>query len=113
VAGLVAANLFFLLRPAPRPVAVELRSDEGTRVLALGKRRTIEVRGPLGVTLVELDEAGARVISSPCPNRLCIRSGRVSRPGRVIACVPNRVALRLLDENETPASRGAVDAITR
>ncbi|MBI5015392.1 MAG: NusG domain II-containing protein [Deltaproteobacteria bacterium] len=113
VGALVAVNLFLLLRPSPEPAALEVSSDAGTRVLALGPRRRVDVPGPLGVTTVELDPAGARVVASPCPNRLCLRAGRISRPGQVVACVPNRVALRLVGPDHPHRRREAVDAVTR
>ncbi len=52
---------------------------------------TISVSGPIGTTVVEVADGGARVISSPCDNQICVLTGRVERTGRWIACLPNRV----------------------
>ena len=91
------------------PDRLEVVSREGTIVLPLGPDRTIEAEGPLGVTVIEVGPGGARVRWSPCPNRLCVRAGEISRPGQVVACLPNRVALRILG---TPSAE-APDAIAR
>jgi len=43
--------------------------------------------------VVEIDEAGARVIVSPCLNQTCVAAGTVRSPGQWTACLPNRVML--------------------
>jgi hypothetical protein len=91
--------------------AVEVISVQGSSTVPLGADRHLDVTGPLGVTVVELGPDGAEVRSSPCPLQICVRSGPISRPGRVVACLPNRVAIRLLAAESTRAE--GVDAVGR
>jgi hypothetical protein len=56
---------------------------------------TLSVSGPLGDTVVELRGRRARVISSPCPNQNCLAAGAIHRHGQWIACLPNRVMVRV------------------
>ncbi|HYW68542.1 MAG TPA: NusG domain II-containing protein [bacterium] len=88
--------------------AVRITGDDFERVVSFGEGGRIEVEGPLGVTVVELAGGTARVVSSPCPHRLCVKMGAVSAPGRSVVCVPNRVAVTVVGEG--PAS---TDAVTR
>jgi len=60
-------------------------------LFASSVEETIAVSGPIGQTVVEIADGGARVLSSPCDNQICVRTGQVERPGRWIACLPNRV----------------------
>jgi hypothetical protein len=62
-------------------------------VYPLGADRTVTVSGPLGDTVVEIRGGQARVLSSPCAEKICVRSGAIARPGQWIACLPNRVFL--------------------
>jgi len=114
VAGLVLANLAALGAVAGRgPAAgVEIVSPAGTRVVPFGAGR-VEVEGPLGVTVVDVGPDGARVVSSPCPLQICVRTGTVRRPGRVAACVPNRVAVRVVGRKAGGSGVDAVDAVGR
>lgn len=64
-------------------------------VLSPTERRTIQVEGPLGVTVVEVEGARAHVVSSPCPDKICIRMGWLERAGDYSACLPNRVLLEV------------------
>lgn len=108
VAGLLATNLAALWagRGEGPARAVEIVSPGGaeTRPLEAGE---VRVAGPLGPSLVRIDADGVRFASSPCPLQLCVGAGTVRRPGSVVACLPNRVAVRLL------GSEDAVDAVGR
>jgi hypothetical protein len=45
---------------------------------------------------LEILESGAvRIIESTCPDKICVRTGWISRPGQSIVCLPNRVVVRI------------------
>ena len=89
--------------------AVEVISPDGTERHALTTQQELRVVGPLGESVLHLGPEGVRFLSSPCPLQLCVRGGWVTRPGAVAACLPNRVAVRVLG-----GARGeAVDAVGR
>jgi hypothetical protein len=64
-------------------------------IYSLASNRREEVRGPLGTTTVVIRDGKAAVVDSPCPDKLCIHMPPVSRPGQWIACLPNRVFVRV------------------
>jgi len=86
---------------------VHLKGPGTEWVFPLGEDRTIAVRGPLGDTVVELRGGQARVLSSPCTEKICVRTGAIARPGEWIACLPNRV---ILDIQGDP--RRSADAVS-
>lgn len=63
--------------------------------LPLSQARMLEVDGPLGVTLVEIEPGRARVASDPGPRQYCVRQGWLTRAGAVAICAPNQVSLSL------------------
>ncbi|MBT9152162.1 MAG: hypothetical protein DDT35_00376 [Firmicutes bacterium] len=65
---------------------------------AVGMRQVV-VQGVRGESVIEIDGAYIRIIASACPDKICIKMGRKSRPGEVIVCLPNRVVIRI-DGNE-------------
>jgi hypothetical protein len=73
----------------------------------LGQDRVVTVKGPLGMTRVIIEDGKARVEDSPCRDKICIRMGKVSRPGDEAVCLPNRVIVQMKGE------RGSVDAVSR
>jgi hypothetical protein len=58
-------------------------------------RTTLRVPGPLGETVVVIEDGTVRVTSSPCPEKICVKTGRISKPGQWIACLPNRVFISI------------------
>jgi len=47
------------------------------------------------------------MVDSACPDKLCVRSGWISRPKESIVCLPNRVVI------EIKSVEGGPDAINR
>lgn len=39
-----------------------------------------------------------RVVSSTCPDKVCVHTGKISEAGEIIVCVPNRVSVKLAGE---------------
>lgn len=63
--------------------------------LPLERDATIEVRGRLGDSRIEVRDGEVRFIDSPCVGRLCVHAGWLSRSGQVAACLPNGVVLEV------------------
>lgn len=55
--------------------------------------------------LIEIDHGKLRFCSSDCHDKTCVNSGWLSHAGDFAACLPNRVAIKIL-------SSSAPDAIT-
>jgi hypothetical protein len=64
-------------------------------IYPLGVDRREAVTGPLGETIVVISGGKARVEDSPCPDKLCVHMPAISKPGQWIACLPNRVFVRV------------------
>lgn len=74
----------------------------GGRVFAevdLAVPRILEVPGPLGATLIEIQPGRARVAADPGPRQYCVRQGWLSSAGAVAICAPNQVSLALSGRN--------------
>lgn len=97
LAGLAVAISFPLLwRGGPADRAV-IRLDG--RIFAeypLNAARRIEVPGPIGTTVVEIQPGRARVVADPGPRQYCVRQGWLSQGGAVAICAPNHVSLMLM-----------------
>lgn len=100
--GLLIAFLFFLslsgmlymdrLFPEGDSVKIEV-SGRIYGVYPLSANRILDVEGPLGKTVIEIRDRKVRVVSSACPNKLCVHQGFIRR-GSII-CLPNRVIITI------------------
>lgn len=94
---LLAAVALTVFTAGKKPGAKAVVSVEGrtVQVLDLETPGRYSVHGPLGDTSIEVGDGGVRIVSSPCPHKLCIRMGVARMRGQVLLCVPNRVAVRI------------------
>jgi hypothetical protein len=75
----------------------------------LGPPRKVIIEGVLGISEVEIGPDGAHFSSAPCPHGICLRQGWIRRQGETVACVPNRLILRIVGSiGET-----GMDAVSR
>ena len=75
---------------------VRIDGQSGQWEYPLSQNRKIEVAGPLGSTTVLIEGGKAAIVDSPCPNKTCILAGAISRSGQWVACLPNKIFVRLV-----------------
>lgn len=93
---LVAAGMILLqLGRAPGRTVVAEVDGKVVFTAPLASDRQVSLPGPLGTTELQITQGQARIIASPCPNKVCIRMGAVSGSGELLACVPNRLLVRI------------------
>lgn len=60
--------------------------------------RTEQVKVTGGVATIEMRDGAVRLVPTAeysCPERICIRTGWIRRPGEAIICVPNKLVVRI------------------
>jgi hypothetical protein len=63
--------------------------------LPLDRPGRVQVRGPLGLTYIEVEPGRARVAADPGPRQYCVKQGGLTRSGAAAICAPNEVSLLL------------------
>ena len=79
-----------------RPQKVLIRS--GGQLVAeerLDQARHIRVLGPLGESIVEIQQGRVRVAADPSPRQLCVRQGWLLHVGDAALCLPNQLSVEL------------------
>lgn len=98
LALLLGAGLLFL-HAAGSPRGSRVVAERDGRIIfsaPLAVNRTVSLKGPLGPTVLAIEQDQAFIVSSPCPRKLCIRMGKISRAGEILACVPNHLLVRII-----------------
>lgn len=93
IAVLVSFPLLWRGGPAERAV---IRLDG--RIVAeypLDAARRLEVAGPIGSTVIEIQPGRARVLADPGPRQYCVRQGWLTQANAIAICAPNHVSLAL------------------
>lgn len=98
------------LLTAPSGAKVIVHCDESICYSGpLTPETVVDLNGPLGKTRMVINAEGAKIVSSPCPQKLCISMGQISHAGAFLACIPNRIFVRL----ESSAEDSPYDYLSR
>ena len=112
---LVALAGYLFFHTSDTKTAKELIIQHETKVIQkidLGKvtaETKLEIPVQDGTLTLFYDKDGAWVASSPCPEKLCMHQGKITRAGQTIACLPEKVLLTIT----TPGKEAEYDAIIR
>lgn len=83
-------------------------ADGFSVTVPLDSDATFEIPGPLGQTVAEIEGGSIRIVSSPCPHKMCVAMGAIDGANEMIVCVPNEVVVTI-----PGTERGTTDAVTR
>ncbi len=98
-AAVALASLGLAANGRGRPI-LEVKTPKGSFLEPLERDAEYSFEGDLGATVVKVSGGRALVLSSPCANQLCVHSQPIGKPGDWIACLPNRVMLRVRGGSE-------------
>jgi len=93
--GLIVVFSLSAFETGANRVDTEIDAPGGKWIYPLDQSRIVRVEGPIGDTEIEILDGKVRVLDSPCPNKLCIRMGAISRSGSWIACLPNHIFVKI------------------
>lgn len=79
----------------------EVEASGKRYLLPLAQDGELVLEGPVGETRVEISDGTARITDSDCRDKICISMGSIQEPGQWVACLPNRVFVRIVAESPT------------
>ena len=80
--AIVAASFIFAYAGAAYQSGISIKAEGGEWMYPTDTTETITVSGPLGDTVIGIDNSRARVLSSPCSNQICVTSGAIASHGQ-------------------------------
>lgn len=110
--AVLGAFSFYVYAERGGEAALYIQNQSKVWIYPLSKELELDIPGPLGLTHVHIRDGTAFVESSPCRDKICIHMGRISRNGEWVACLPNRVFLRVQGKTAQGKKGEEVDAST-
>ena len=103
---LAAAALLASCGSQPKPEYVSVRED-GMEIarLPLNIDRVYRINDS---NTIEISGKSVRMTEASCPDRICIKTGAISRSGQSIVCAPHRIVVTIIGDREP----SPYDAIT-
>lgn len=104
IAGSVLAVIFMFQQFWSFEHASKLKIRQGNQIIGtydLNQTRELHIKGPIGESLVSINQGKVRFKKSPCRNQYCVHQGWLSRAGQVAICLPNQISLQLMGAKST------------
>jgi hypothetical protein len=79
--------------------ASQLKVRQSNQIIGtydLNQKRELHIKGPIGESIIIINNGQARFKQSPCPNQYCVNQGWLGHAGQVAICLPNQVSLQLM-----------------
>lgn len=95
---IVAAVIFFVSEASAqgKTAVVTLNGEKVTEInLETAENETFTV----GKVVIEVTDGSVSITDSDCPDKTCVKTGKLSKNGDVSVCVPNRVSVEIIGEN--------------
>ncbi|MCH5272880.1 MAG: NusG domain II-containing protein [Lachnospiraceae bacterium] len=81
-------------------VLVSIKGAEYARY-SLFENRTEELPGPLGHNRLVVKDGMVWMEDAVCPDKYCIKQGKISKTGQQIICLPNGIIIEIIGGEET------------
>ena len=99
IAALVCLTVFLFVRPLlsndNAGSYFTVITPDGSRTYSLSDSTAFEVKSR-GITLtVHVSGGQVSVTGSDCPDKVCISTGKISRVGQSIVCIPAEVVIKI------------------
>jgi len=92
--GIISLIALNHVRQPGESVIIEV-NGQVVQQLDLNTSQEVTVNGSIGKIVIKIDQGTARVIHSDCPEKICVKTGKIHRVGEMIVCVPNKVVVKI------------------
>ncbi len=93
---------YFVFGQQAEAVRIDVNGKEyATYNLAeIDGKKIVEIKTKYGENTLEITPKGAVMISASCQDKTDVQSGKITKPGQMIICAPNRILVRLIGKGK-------------
>lgn len=67
--------------------------------------KMVKINSDYGNNTLIITPDGAEMIKASCPDKKDVRNGKITKPGQMIICAPNRVCVKLIGNTKTQVDK--------
>jgi len=60
----------------------------------------IDVQTPYGYNIIEINDGSIGIIDADCRDKICIKSGFISKPGQISVCLPHKLMVEIKSNDD-------------
>ncbi len=73
---------------------------EVSAVYPLTENRRVVINGANGTNLLVIENCQAYISEADCPDKLCVRQGKISMKGQSVICLPHRIVVEITGQEQ-------------
>ncbi len=94
---LIPAMIFLVIKSSDNGGYAEFSyNGKIVKTVSLSEDTELTVNGVVFI----IEDNSVSVSSSPCPDKICVKSGKIAKNGETIICLPERIAVRIISEDK-------------
>lgn len=108
---LAAGILFLVMRIGNQKEGSQVKitiDGEIYGVYSLWEEQEIEMKEPAGENRIRIEDGKVRMIAADCPDGYCMEQGEIHRVTETIVCLPHRVVVEVITQEETEDSMDVI-----
>ncbi|MDO5713650.1 MAG: NusG domain II-containing protein [Tissierellia bacterium] len=95
--GLLGFSKVLITSSPHRYISVQVSGKEVEKLDFEGvkKSKTYQVNTKKGYNIISYNSEGATLIEADCPDQICVKMARISKPGEMIICLPHELVVEV------------------
>ena len=77
---------------------VEVGYQGSKQIYPISQDRLIDLKQ--GKIKIEIREKKVYVVESDCQDKICVKAGKIDKPGQIIVCMPNKLYIKVISKKE-------------
>ncbi len=96
--ALLLSAVFYVQNQKPAELVVVSVDGKTVKTLDLHKDADMIIEGYGGTDHLIIKDGYASITDASCPDKVCVRTGKIHKSGELIVCLPNRVVVTIEGE---------------
>ena len=111
IAAAAAGSFFLMEKKTGSQAVIYLNNRKAARFDLNEPVQYKDITTQIGNVRVKYGNGSVQVTQSPCPQKICIHQGAISRISENIICLPAQVQIVIIDETDSLKSADGIDVI--
>lgn len=75
------------------------KDNELYREIPLDSEEEFTIKDGNHINKVRVHDRGVEVVEANCPDKVCVKTGFITKPSQNIVCIPNKISIKIVDKN--------------
>jgi len=99
IGQLLFINKFMALKNADKVVIYF--NNKLYRECSINDEETINIKSAGIDNVISIHDGGVEMTHANCPDKVCVKTGFISKPGQSIVCIPHKINIKIVSDDSS------------